>query len=116
MPSSRRGLVVFDLDGTVLRGPTVCELLARPLGRLREMESFETLTSEAEIARARAEMVHWYAGIPRGRLLEPPGALSPSLRPFAFADSPTSLPRTTCRISVCPNVIQLRIVVGHEAS
>lgn len=34
-----RGLVVFDLDGTLLRGPTVCELLAAPLGHLAEMRS-----------------------------------------------------------------------------
>ena len=71
MPSSRHGLVVFDLDGTLLRGPTVCELLARPLGRLREMESFETLTTEAEIAQARVEIACWYNGVPRGQLLEP---------------------------------------------
>jgi HAD superfamily phosphoserine phosphatase-like hydrolase len=56
------GVVAFDLDGTLLRGPTVCELLAEPLGRLAEMWRFEALSSEAEIAAARREMARWYAG------------------------------------------------------
>jgi phosphoserine phosphatase len=57
-----RGLVAFDLDGTLLRGPTVCELLAAPLGRLAEMQRFERAQSESEIAAARSEMARWYAG------------------------------------------------------
>jgi phosphoserine phosphatase len=56
-----RGIVVFDLDGTLLRGDTVCELIARPLGRIRQMRAFEQLKSEAEIASARREMLTWYA-------------------------------------------------------
>ncbi len=64
-----RGLVVFDLDGTLLRGPTVCELLAAPLGRSDEMRAFESLDAEQDIAQARVEMAHWYDRIPRGRLL-----------------------------------------------
>ena len=40
------GLVVFDLDGTLLRGPTVCEVLAARLGRLQAMKAFELLTSQ----------------------------------------------------------------------
>jgi HAD superfamily phosphoserine phosphatase-like hydrolase len=56
------GVVAFDLDGTLLRGPTVCELLAEPLGRLAEMRRFEALSSEAEIAAARREMARWYEG------------------------------------------------------
>jgi phosphoserine phosphatase len=74
MCPSSRGLVVFDLDGTLLRGLTVCEILAAPLGRLHATQSFEVLTSEAEIAKARIEMARWYAGVPRARLLEPLGA------------------------------------------
>lgn len=57
-----RGLVAFDLDGTLLRGPTVCELIAEPLGRLADMRRFEALASEAEIAAAREEMARWYQG------------------------------------------------------
>jgi hypothetical protein len=35
------GLAVFDLDGTLLRGPTVCEVLARALGRLDRLWQLE---------------------------------------------------------------------------
>ncbi len=66
-----RGLAVFDLDGTLLRGPTVCELLAAPLGRSDEMRAFESLHAEQDIAQARVEMARWYDGISRGRLLRP---------------------------------------------
>jgi phosphoserine phosphatase len=62
MSSIPRGLVAFDLDGTLLRGATVCELLAQPLGRLEEMRRLEALTSEDDIARARQEMAGWYRG------------------------------------------------------
>ena len=34
-------LAVFDLDGTLLRGSTVCEVLAAPIGRLEEMAAIE---------------------------------------------------------------------------
>ena len=59
------GLVCFDLDGTLLRGRTICELLAEPLGRRREMEQLESSqpSSEQEIAEARAEMARWYDGV-----------------------------------------------------
>ena len=65
-----RGLVCFDLDGTLLRGRTVCELLAEPLGRRREMEQLESSkpTSEQEIVEARAEMARWYDGVPLAEL------------------------------------------------
>jgi phosphoserine phosphatase len=62
LPTPPRGVVAFDLDGTLLRGPTVCELLAAPLGRVAEMQRFESFTSEAEIAAARLEMAGWYEG------------------------------------------------------
>jgi len=37
-------LVAFDLDGTLLRGDTVCEALARRMGhfeRMRELEAIQ---------------------------------------------------------------------------
>ena len=68
MQAAPRGIVVFDLDGTLLRGDTVCELLARPLGRIRQMRAFEQLKSEAEIAGARQQMLSWYAGHTREAL------------------------------------------------
>jgi phosphoserine phosphatase len=54
------GLVVFDLDGTLLRGPTVCEVLAESLGHIEEMRRFERLSGEREIITARGEMARWY--------------------------------------------------------
>jgi phosphoserine phosphatase len=57
-----RGIVAFDLDGTLLRGSTTCELLAQPLGRLVEMQRFESLSSESDVAEARLEMARWYQG------------------------------------------------------
>ena len=55
-----RGIAVFDLDGTLLRGDTVCEVLAKPLGRIDEMKRFETLTAEKDIETARVQMAEWY--------------------------------------------------------
>ena len=63
------GLVVFDLDGTLLRGRTVCEVLADALGHGEEMRRFEALTAEADIAAARTEMARWYGAVERPRLL-----------------------------------------------
>ena len=56
-----RGLAAFDLDGTLLRGPTVCEILAQPIGRLAEMQRFESLPPESDFTTAREEMARWYS-------------------------------------------------------
>jgi HAD superfamily phosphoserine phosphatase-like hydrolase len=66
MRDQPHGLAVFDLDGTLLRGPTVCEVLAGPLGRLDRMQQFEALlrASELDIAAAREEMAGWYRAAP----------------------------------------------------
>lgn len=56
----------FDLDGTLLRGDTVCVALARRLGRLAEMEAFERLTDQDALRAARAEMARWYGACDRG--------------------------------------------------
>jgi phosphoserine phosphatase len=53
-------LVAFDLDGTLLRGETACEAIARAIGRLDEMRAFEALTDRGDIAAARREMARWY--------------------------------------------------------
>ena len=68
--ASLQGLVVFDLDGTLLRGLTVCEVLAAPLGRIEEMRRFEALTAQTEIAAARSEMARWYGDTLREDLIE----------------------------------------------
>ena len=63
-----RALVVFDLDGTLLRGRTVCEVLAEPLGRLERMRELERFTSIADLRAAREEMAAWYRPVGIGRL------------------------------------------------
>jgi HAD superfamily phosphoserine phosphatase-like hydrolase len=65
-----RALVVFDLDGTLLRGPTVCEVLAQSLGRLPRMQEFEQLKRRDDISAAREEMASWYREVPRSTLLQ----------------------------------------------
>ncbi|HMN44530.1 MAG TPA: haloacid dehalogenase-like hydrolase [Povalibacter sp.] len=65
-----RALVVFDLDGTLLRGPTVCEVLAQYVGRLPRMQEFERLKQRNGIAAAREEMAAWYRDVPRPALLQ----------------------------------------------
>ena len=53
-------LAAFDLDGTLLRGDTVLEAIARPLGRLDRTRQFETLTRLEDIRAAREEVATWY--------------------------------------------------------
>jgi len=55
-------LVAFDLDGTLLRGMTVCEVLAEALGHSDVMRRYEGLTTEHDIAEARLHMARWYRG------------------------------------------------------
>ena len=56
-------LVAFDLDGTLLRGETVCEAIARGIGRLPRMWELERLQSDdvEGMTAARQEMAEWYA-------------------------------------------------------
>lgn len=65
-----RALAVFDLDGTLLRGPTVCEVIALSLGRLPRMQEFERLTDRRQIAAARDEMALWYRDAPHASILD----------------------------------------------
>ena len=67
--SRRVRLVAFDLDGTLIRGPTICESLAEPLGRLSRMREIEQLRDLAQIRLARQEMLSWY-GEPLDALCE----------------------------------------------
>src|SRR5262249_16388151 len=69
MEEKPTGLVVFDLDGTLTRGPTVCEALAAPLGQLNWVKWFETLTCTEDIALARVEMAGWIRGFELSELV-----------------------------------------------
>ena len=56
-------LVAFDLDGTLLRGDTVCEVIARGIGHLDRMRAFEQMkaTDTETVIAALQEMAGWYA-------------------------------------------------------
>ena len=61
-------LVAFDLDGTLLRGATVCEVLAERFGKLDRMRAIEQLRDIADISAARQEMLNWYGDVPAEEL------------------------------------------------
>lgn len=58
-----KSLVVFDFDGTLSRGPTICEVLAESLSRLPRMQEIELLKTRAEMTAAREEMAIWHDGM-----------------------------------------------------
>ena len=70
MGRGRLLLVVFDLDGTLIRGNTCCELIAARIGRLDRMREFERCTTQQEIAAARMEMADWYSTYSEEELTE----------------------------------------------
>jgi len=56
-------LVAFDLDGTLVRGDTVCEVIARRLGHLERMRVLEAeATDAAGLIRMRNELGRYYRG------------------------------------------------------
>jgi HAD superfamily phosphoserine phosphatase-like hydrolase len=57
-------LVAFDLDGTLVRGPTICEVLADKFGMQDRMRAIELLRDTADIRAAREEMLRWYGDMP----------------------------------------------------
>jgi phosphoserine phosphatase len=61
-------LVAFDLDGTLLRRQTVCEILANRLGKRERMEQLELLREPEAIRQARTEMAQWYGAQPHSQL------------------------------------------------
>jgi phosphoserine phosphatase len=71
MSAANRYLAVFDLDETLLRGLTVCEVLADFLGKLPRMHELESCIAQGDLVTARLEMARWYAGLPMQELLRP---------------------------------------------
>jgi len=61
-------LAAFDLDGTLLRGDTVCEVLARTLGhleRMRELEAIQEARQDRDsLLVLRKELAAYYRGVP----------------------------------------------------
>ncbi|MFQ5873863.1 MAG: HAD family hydrolase [Dehalococcoidia bacterium] len=64
----RIGLGGFDLDGTLLRGDSVCEAIARQLGRLERMRELERARTLEEIKAGREEMRDWYSSVTVSKL------------------------------------------------
>jgi phosphoserine phosphatase len=58
-------LVAFDVDGTLLRGETICECIARSIGKIEDARAFELLKTHADITEARRMMLEWYT--PHGK-------------------------------------------------
>jgi HAD superfamily phosphoserine phosphatase-like hydrolase len=69
-PSRSVSLAAFDLDGTLLRGNTVCEAIALRIGRAERMKELERLSDRADVHAAREEMVEWYRSVPASFLYE----------------------------------------------
>jgi HAD superfamily phosphoserine phosphatase-like hydrolase len=57
-------LVAFDLDGTLIRGETCVEAIARRIGRSRECAAFEALSMRDThaVTAARETIAGWYRG------------------------------------------------------
>ena len=53
-------LAVFDMDGTLLRGDTVCLAIARSLGTYERMLEFEGARNQQQVIAARTKMAGWY--------------------------------------------------------
>lgn len=64
-------LAAFDLDGTLLRGDTVCEAISRQLGRYERMRELEQVSTRAELLDSREEMAGWYEPYSITELSEP---------------------------------------------
>lgn len=53
-------LAIFDVDGTLLRGDTACQTVARGLGKYERMCEVERVDGIDQIIAAREEMADWY--------------------------------------------------------
>jgi hypothetical protein len=56
-------LAAVDVDGTSLRVKNICDCIARNIARPVEMDAFELLPSQNEIAAAREAMLEWDASL-----------------------------------------------------
>jgi HAD superfamily phosphoserine phosphatase-like hydrolase len=61
-------LVAFDLDGTLLREETVCEIFGKKLGYHERIQYLENLHTREEIKEAREEMALWYQSTSQANL------------------------------------------------
>ncbi len=71
-------LVAFDLDGTLLRGDTVCTGIARGIGRLERMREMERGHELADGMSDVAEIASWYLPLGRQRIESELSRLTPA--------------------------------------
>ncbi len=71
-------LVAFDLDGTLLRGDSVCTGIARGIGRLERMREMERGHELADRLSDAAEMASWYLPLGRERIESELSRLTPA--------------------------------------
>ncbi|OEH92792.1 HAD family hydrolase [Bacillus solimangrovi] len=62
-------LVAFDLDGTLIRKESVCEIIAKQMGHLDLMKEFEKYRKDEEIKSARQELIKIYQAETRENIL-----------------------------------------------
>jgi HAD superfamily phosphoserine phosphatase-like hydrolase len=109
-------LAVFDLDGTLIRGPTCCERIAATLGRSAAMALLERAGDRRAVGLARAEMARWYSGIPLRQLSEAlaDAPLAPGAREacemLRFAGVELAIASVTWNFAVDAVADRLRIV------
>lgn len=58
-------LVAFDLDGTLIRGESCVQAIARSIGRSDEIATFEQLSMRdiVQVTAAREEMARWFRSL-----------------------------------------------------
>ena len=52
----------IDLDGTIIRNKTVCQVIAQEIGRSRRMKELELNHSSNNLIENRLEIINWYKG------------------------------------------------------
>jgi phosphoserine phosphatase len=60
--------VFLDLDGTLIRKKTVCEIIADEIGMSARMQELEAGHSMQTVVEARQEIISWYKDVPFSRL------------------------------------------------
>ena len=71
-------LVAFDLDGTLLRGDTVCTGIAHGIGTLERMQAMERGHELADRLSDVAEIASWYLPLGRKRIESELSRLTPA--------------------------------------
>lgn len=94
-------LVAFDLDGTLVRGETVIETIAKAMGhidRARELEALHDARRDRDSLRVlREEIARCYGAASPAELTAPldrRDSRPVSTRAFACSDEPVSRPRS----------------------